>query len=116
MKPHQPRAAPITSSTLSSSKGLTIKFFAPLRRASVTLSFVPAETFFPEANGVLHAHHLFIIALNDGMLNIDRDGMMEALKAENIATGVHFRSLHIQLLSGDGRPVLGGFGRLPDSS
>ncbi len=54
------------------------------------------ETFFQEANGVLHAHHLFIIALSDGMLNIDRDGLMEALKAENIATGVHFRSLHIQ--------------------
>lgn len=30
------------------------------------------------------------------MPNIDRDGLMEALKAENIATGVHFRSLHIQ--------------------
>ncbi|MCH7923718.1 MAG: DegT/DnrJ/EryC1/StrS family aminotransferase [Nitrospinae bacterium] len=54
------------------------------------------ETFFPEANGLLHAHHLFIIALSNGMLNIDRDGLMEALKAENIATGVHFRSLHIQ--------------------
>ncbi|MEE9197419.1 MAG: DegT/DnrJ/EryC1/StrS family aminotransferase, partial [bacterium] len=54
------------------------------------------ETFFPRANGVLHAHHLFIIALRNGGVRIDRDGLMEGLKAENIGTGVHFRSLHLQ--------------------
>lgn len=47
-------------------------------------------------NGRLHAWHLFVILLRDGQLSIDRDGFMEALRRENIGTGVHFRSLHIQ--------------------
>jgi dTDP-4-amino-4,6-dideoxygalactose transaminase len=43
-----------------------------------------------------HAWHLFVILLREGCLSIDRDGFMEALRQENIGTGVHFRSLHIQ--------------------
>lgn len=46
--------------------------------------------------GVRHAWHLFIILLRLDMLQIGRDEFMEALRQENIGTGVHFRSLHIQ--------------------
>ena len=47
-------------------------------------------------DGVRHAWHLFVILLRLDRLSIDRDGFMEALRQENIGTGVHFRSLHIQ--------------------
>ncbi|MEM7262457.1 MAG: aminotransferase class I/II-fold pyridoxal phosphate-dependent enzyme, partial [Planctomycetota bacterium] len=43
-----------------------------------------------------HAHHLFIAMLRPEMLKIDRDELVLALKAENIGTGIHFRSLHLQ--------------------
>jgi dTDP-4-amino-4,6-dideoxygalactose transaminase/nucleoside-diphosphate-sugar epimerase len=46
--------------------------------------------------GVRHAWHLFIILLRLDRLRLDRDGFMEALRRENIGTGVHFRSLHLQ--------------------
>jgi dTDP-4-amino-4,6-dideoxygalactose transaminase/nucleoside-diphosphate-sugar epimerase len=46
--------------------------------------------------GVKHAWHLFIIMLRLDRLSIDRDGFVDALKQENISTGIHFRSLHIQ--------------------
>jgi dTDP-4-amino-4,6-dideoxygalactose transaminase len=49
-----------------------------------------------EVDGVRHAWHLFVILLRLDRLSIDRDGFMEALRQENIGTGVHFRSLHIQ--------------------
>jgi dTDP-4-amino-4,6-dideoxygalactose transaminase/nucleoside-diphosphate-sugar epimerase len=45
---------------------------------------------------VRHAWHLFVILLRLDRLSINRDGFMEALRLENIGTGVHFRSLHIQ--------------------
>ncbi|MGH2350964.1 MAG: aminotransferase class I/II-fold pyridoxal phosphate-dependent enzyme [Chloroflexota bacterium] len=47
-------------------------------------------------DGVRHAWHLFVILLRLDRLSIDRDGFMEALRQENIGTGIHFRSLHIQ--------------------
>ncbi|HEX2515667.1 MAG TPA: aminotransferase class I/II-fold pyridoxal phosphate-dependent enzyme, partial [Chloroflexota bacterium] len=47
-------------------------------------------------DGVYHAWHLFVILLRLDRLSIDRDGFMEALRQENIGTGIHFRSLHIQ--------------------
>ncbi len=43
-----------------------------------------------------HAWHLFVILLNLDKLSITRDEFMEALRQENIGTGIHFRSLHIQ--------------------
>ncbi|MFQ5654073.1 MAG: DegT/DnrJ/EryC1/StrS family aminotransferase, partial [Planctomycetota bacterium] len=43
-----------------------------------------------------HAHHLFIIMVRPEMLRIDRDGLVLALKKENIGTGIHFRGLHLQ--------------------
>jgi dTDP-4-amino-4,6-dideoxygalactose transaminase/nucleoside-diphosphate-sugar epimerase len=45
---------------------------------------------------IKHAHHLYIIMLDVDRLKISRDLFIEALKKENIGTGIHFRSLHIQ--------------------
>jgi dTDP-4-amino-4,6-dideoxygalactose transaminase len=45
---------------------------------------------------IKHAHHLYILVLDTGRLDISRDLFMDALKKENIGTGIHFRSLHIQ--------------------
>jgi len=47
-------------------------------------------------SGIRHAHHLYIILVQLEQLTIDRDQFMMALKAENIGTGVHFISLHLQ--------------------
>jgi dTDP-4-amino-4,6-dideoxygalactose transaminase/nucleoside-diphosphate-sugar epimerase len=45
---------------------------------------------------VRHAWHLYIIALNTARLSVDRDAFVKGLKAENVGTGIHFRSLHMQ--------------------
>lgn len=45
---------------------------------------------------IKHAWHLYIIKLNLDKLRIGRDKFMQALKAENVGCGIHFRSLHIQ--------------------
>jgi dTDP-4-amino-4,6-dideoxygalactose transaminase len=47
---------------------------------------------------VRHAWHLFIILLRTDLLTIGRDEFVQALREENILTGIHFRSLHIQPL------------------
>jgi len=45
---------------------------------------------------IRHAWHLYIIVLNTDKLSVTRDAFMTALKAENVGTGIHFRSLHMQ--------------------
>lgn len=41
-----------------------------------------------------HAWHLFIIRVDEAQCGISRDGLMEALKAQEIGTGLHFRAAH----------------------
>ncbi|AXV38917.1 UDP-4-amino-4,6-dideoxy-N-acetyl-beta-L-altrosamine transaminase [Methanobacterium sp. BAmetb5] len=41
-----------------------------------------------------HAWHLYPILVNNDLLNINRNDFIEALKAENIGTSVHFIPLH----------------------
>ncbi len=41
-----------------------------------------------------HAWHLFVVRVDSP--KIDRNAFMEALKAENIGTGLHFRCCHLQ--------------------
>ena len=48
-----------------------------------------------EEPGVRHAYHLFVILLRTEQLTAGRDTIMEALKAEGIGTGIHFRALHL---------------------
>ena len=41
------------------------------------------------------AFHLYVILLEQDRLVVDRDRILNALQAENIGVGVHFRSLHL---------------------
>jgi UDP-4-amino-4-deoxy-L-arabinose-oxoglutarate aminotransferase len=43
-----------------------------------------------------HAWHLFIVRLDTTRAGMSRDQFMEALKQENIGTGLHFRAIHLQ--------------------
>lgn len=44
---------------------------------------------------VKHAWHLYPVQVNDNLLSINRNEFIEALKAENIGTSVHFIPLHL---------------------
>jgi len=44
---------------------------------------------------VKHAYHLYPILLNLEILTADRDQVMNALQAENIGIGIHFRAIHL---------------------
>jgi len=48
-----------------------------------------------EEEGIRHARHLYTILLRLERLKIDRNQFIEALKAENIGTGIHFIALHL---------------------
>jgi dTDP-4-amino-4,6-dideoxygalactose transaminase len=47
-------------------------------------------------DGVQHNNHLFMVALRTDRLRIDRDQFAEALRHENIGSGVHYRGLHLE--------------------
>jgi dTDP-4-amino-4,6-dideoxygalactose transaminase len=48
-----------------------------------------------ERPGIGHAHHLYPIVLRIEDLTADRDAIMNALQAENVGVGVHFRAVHL---------------------
>lgn len=50
---------------------------------------VPSDT-------LTHAWHLFIVRLDIDKSGLSRDAFMNALKARNIGTGLHFRPVHTQ--------------------
>ena len=50
-----------------------------------------------EEKDTVHARHLYTILLDINKLKISRDEFMSALRRENIGTGVHYISLHLQL-------------------
>lgn len=47
------------------------------------------------SQGSRHARHLYTILLDVDRLRITRNEFIEALKAENIGTGIHFTALHL---------------------
>jgi dTDP-4-amino-4,6-dideoxygalactose transaminase len=47
-------------------------------------------------DGVTHTNHLFMVALRTDRLRVDRDRFAEALRLENVGSGVHYRGLHLQ--------------------
>ncbi len=49
----------------------------------------------PEAFDIRHARHLYIILLKLESLRVDRLQFIEALKAENIGSGIHFTAVHL---------------------
>ena len=53
--------------------------------------FLPA----PVGAGDRHAYHLFTLILDLDRLRWSRDRVLEALQAENIGTGVHYRAVHL---------------------
>ena len=42
-----------------------------------------------------HAYHLYPITVRTEMLTADRDAIMNAIQAENIGIGIHFRAVHL---------------------
>ena len=42
-----------------------------------------------------HAYHLYPIIVRTEMLRADRDTIMNAIQAENVGVGVHFRAVHL---------------------
>jgi dTDP-4-amino-4,6-dideoxygalactose transaminase len=55
-----------------------------------------SEIAFPsERADVVHAYHLYPILVLTERLSADRDTIMNAIQAENIGIGVHFRAVHL---------------------
>jgi len=48
-----------------------------------------------EEEGIRHARHLYTILIRPEILTINRNQFIEALKAENIGTGIHYTALHL---------------------
>jgi dTDP-4-amino-4,6-dideoxygalactose transaminase len=48
-----------------------------------------------EKPGIRHAYHLYPVILRSEMLTADRDAIMNAIQAENVGIGVHFRAVHL---------------------
>ena len=48
-----------------------------------------------ERPGVKHAYHLYPIVVRTETLTADRDTIMNAIQAENVGIGVHFRAVHL---------------------
>jgi dTDP-4-amino-4,6-dideoxygalactose transaminase/nucleoside-diphosphate-sugar epimerase len=67
-----------------------------VRRYQEMLSETPGVSWLADRSWGRHARHMFEILVEPEALKIDRDGFMAALKAENIGTGIHFVSLHLQ--------------------
>jgi dTDP-4-amino-4,6-dideoxygalactose transaminase len=42
-----------------------------------------------------HAYHLYPVILRTEMLTADRDTIMNAIQAENVGIGIHFRAVHL---------------------
>ena len=54
-----------------------------------------------------HARHLFVVRVTESS-SVDRDAFMDALKARNIGTGVHFIAAHTHRWYRENRPVAPG--------
>jgi dTDP-4-amino-4,6-dideoxygalactose transaminase len=48
-----------------------------------------------ERSWATHAYHLYPIIVRTEMLTADRDTIMNAIQAENIGIGIHFRAVHL---------------------
>jgi dTDP-4-amino-4,6-dideoxygalactose transaminase len=57
---------------------------------------LPLDTPAPAAADTVHARHLYTILLRLEELTASRDTIQQALYEENIGTGIHFISLHLQ--------------------
>jgi dTDP-4-amino-4,6-dideoxygalactose transaminase len=64
-------------------------------RLDAALREIPEIVLPAERPGLKHAYHLYPIVVRSQDLTTDRDGIMNAIQAENIGVGVHFRAVHL---------------------
>lgn len=64
-------------------------------RLRAALADVPEVAVLAERPDVRHAYHLFPIVIRTEQLDTDRDTIMNALQAENIGVGIHYRAVHL---------------------
>jgi len=60
-----------------------------------------------------HAYHLYVLRLRSDRLTADRDTILNAIQAERVGLGVHFRAIHLQPYYASRFPHWRG--RLPDA-
>ena len=48
-----------------------------------------------DRSGIKNAHHLYVVWFRTEDLTADRDTIMNAIQAENVGIGVHFRAVHL---------------------
>jgi dTDP-4-amino-4,6-dideoxygalactose transaminase len=65
-------------------------------RLDAGLRDLPELGFPAEKPGIMHAYHLYPIIVRTEALTADRDRVMNAIQAENVGVGVHFRAVHLQ--------------------
>ncbi len=64
-------------------------------RLDAGLAGIPEIGTFHPVGRVKHAHHLYPIVLRTERLRAERDAIMQAIQAENVGIGVHFRAVHL---------------------
>lgn len=64
-------------------------------RFDAGLRGIPELAMPAEVPGHKHAHHLYPIIVRTEDLSADRDTIMNAIQAENIGIGIHFRAVHL---------------------
>jgi dTDP-4-amino-4,6-dideoxygalactose transaminase len=64
-------------------------------RLDAGLRDLPEVAFPSERSDRVHAHHLYPIIVRVEALAADRDTIMNAIQAENVGIGVHFRAVHL---------------------
>jgi dTDP-4-amino-4,6-dideoxygalactose transaminase len=64
-------------------------------RLDAGLRDLPELAFPVERPWAGHAHHLYPVVLRTERLSADRDTVMNAIQAENVGIGVHFRAVHL---------------------
>jgi dTDP-4-amino-4,6-dideoxygalactose transaminase len=65
------------------------------QRLDAGLSDCPEIALPSERADVVHAYHLYPILVRTERLGADRDTIMNAIQAENIGIGIHFRAVHL---------------------
>ena len=64
-------------------------------RLDAGLRDLPELAFPAERAHRVHAHHLYPIIVRVEELSADRDTIMNAIQAENVGIGIHFRAVHL---------------------
>jgi dTDP-4-amino-4,6-dideoxygalactose transaminase len=64
-------------------------------RLDAGLRDLPELTFPAQRGERRHAYHLYPIVVRTEQLSADRDTIMNAIQAENVGIGIHFRAVHL---------------------